>query len=594
MDSEPAKAVLWLISEFLDGESIRLLEAFSFLSSGPVGFETIASIFDLTEAKAIFGLMGDAWLEKASPTSLKMHPLIAQAVRAKAMGSQESMRAYFSRFILASRPDALSAAQRLQTLPHAVSFAKWMNNSSAQKARLLANIAQLFGGLRDYGRAQAAFDRALGVLSATEGLKHPFAATLYRSYASTMKAGGQYQKAAQLYDKSAELCMEKYGEGSLALSDTYMDSIGVLVYLDSLDEAMRRAREAHRILSAKFGDSEAATWAAMEKIGLVTLAMGRPGDAIDILESASRALRELLGPSSEALACAWIDLAQAYQADGDYVKSYFFAMRSLDMLKKGKPKNSSLLAKAYATLGRHFQFLQEYDQAVGFMKDALSSLRKAYAENHPEMSLCYLALGRLHREMGMEGKAANYFSRYLSIKEKTVGKNTPAQAFKNIGAVYMELGNKSLTLNYYSKALNIAVNAKGKNHALTAGAYNDLGLAYMYFGEYGASLSNFGKALKIFALLYGENDSTAAVIYNNMALACQNMNDTGSAVEYYARSLAIKEAVLGKRDPHTLSTYSNLYGLYKKMGDSFNADYYKTLFMENGGNSKMIEGEFEI
>jgi len=115
----------------------------------------------------------------------------------------------------------------------------------------------------------------------------------------------------------------------------------------------------------------------------------------------------------------------------------------------------------------------------------------------------------------------------------------------------------------------------------------------MYFGEYDACLNNLSKALKIFVMLYGPDDTTAAVIYNNIALAYQSFNAYDSAIEYYCRSLAIKEKNLGKRDSHTLSTYANLHSLYKKMGDIFNADYYRMLFLENGGNMEALKEELE-
>jgi len=590
---EPAKRIRYFIESVLDKPAIRLLRILSLLAAAPIEFELLASVFELDDIKAIYAMMNEGWLVKHSSSSLKMHPMIAQAVRPDALSSQDKLQNFFSRLILATNRGEENTEKRLSILPHALSAARWMNNASSQKAYLLNNAAALFESFRDYSGAQAMFDKSLDILSATVGLKHPFAINVYHNYANSMKFSGQYLKAAQMYDKAIELCKDKYGAESLPLMQIYMDSIDVIVYLDNYSLALERANMAKQIITGNFGEVSLEVTASMEKIAFVTLASGHPEDAIDILEHAVATRGGIIGKDDEGLAVLFVGLAGAYQAVGDYIKGYFYVMRGLETLKKSVIPNIDYLAKAYLCLGKHFQFMAEYDKSVGFMKDALMALRKAYSESHPAMSTAYLALGYLHRDMGAEGKAKNYFNRYLAIKENTVGKSTPSQAFKNIGAVYMDLGNKNLTLKYYIKALNIAINQKGKNDIATAGAYNDLGLAYMYFGEYDACLNNLSKALKIFVMLYGPDDTTAAVIYNNIALAYQSFNAYDSAIEYYCRSLAIKEKNLGKRDSHTLSTYANLHSLYKKMGDIFNADYYRMLFLENGGNMEALKEELE-
>ncbi|MCL1802485.1 MAG: tetratricopeptide repeat protein [Eubacteriaceae bacterium] len=584
---ELPKKLAEILRLFYPGKSQKIAQKLSLFSSEPVSVAVLKTVFGEDGASDIFDL-ADLRFFNRNYESIEMHQLLADAVRPQALASQETLSSLISKVIVATSPGAVGESNSRELFCHAVSVARWIKSSNTQKARLFTNIAYMNELMWRFAEAEEAYEKALGIIRSEHGPGHSSAVAIYHNYAMCMKQSGNYIKACQLFYKAAETCIAKYGSESILLANIYIDSIDVMVYLDESAEALDKANAAYSIYTGILGSESPQSAIALEKAGLASLSIGLVSSAGSCLEKAAGIIDRHTGKNSIAAGSIYLSYAQAMLEAGDYSLSHSYSMKALKQLKG---EGRTIQAKAFYSIGKYFFSIGDYSEANAFLKRALGELWKFLPREHPENSEILKLLAYTQRNLSNEAKAQNYFKRYISIKEKAVNKNTPAQAYKNIGSVYMELGNKAQTIKYYKKALEQALNTDLAFDPMLAGAYNDLALAYMYFGDNKDSIASFHKALMIFSNAYGEDDVSCAVVFSNLALAYQNANEYENAASYYLAALRIKEGTLGKTDKNTLSAYSNLYQLYKKMGDPLNAQYYLNIYAENGGAVEIIEGE---
>jgi tetratricopeptide (TPR) repeat protein len=213
------------------------------------------------------------------------------------------------------------------------------------KARVLRAQGDLAGSI-------ATNEQAIAERIALSGENHSETAILYNSLGIALMNANRLQEATAAYRKALAI-HDALGSGEDVPALVMRGNVGALSYrVGRLADAERELKHAFEGQRAISGDS-AAVAASMGQYGSLQTALGRPDQAVPILEEASR-------------------MAEKFTARGSALHV----------------QNQTFLAEAHAAAGRH-------GHAVQIADDAVALARKQFGEDHFFAQRARLAKARL-------------------------------------------------------------------------------------------------------------------------------------------------------------------------------------------------------
>ena len=285
------------------------------------------------------------------------------------------------------------------------------------------------------------------------------------------------------------------------------------------------------------------------------------------VDSLIRILPELTGT-------AWIDacnkLALAYSLN-DYVKSYFYAEKALELAKKDAyPKGRAM---ALYSIGNSQYVLDNYSEALASQLAALRIFDSLGMQHEAGNLLSQIA--SIHSYSGSYDVASRYHQQALEVFEALRDTGSILLTLDYLGNVYLQAGDTSQVLKAFQNKLSLA--KESENIRAQGNANEALGESYQG-RSLDSSLFYFAEARKIWDTL---DWPQLGITYLKMAEACyaSGPEHYSEAEENYLKSYHILIAAIGGGQDQ-LRLCKGLAELYYHTGRLDKAREYLDLSLE--------------
>ena len=266
----------------------------------------------------------------------------------------------------------------------------------------------------------------------------------------------------------------------------------------------------------------------------------------------------------------FFSLAKSAYEKGDYPGSLNWYKYICSLLEKSDTKE---LVVVYNDMANVYQAMGDYDRALEFAEKTLSLATRILSESDSLIATIYNTIGGIHNMKGKISLAEKYYVKSLELREKYLGKEHPdiANSYSNLANIYFEKGDNSKALEMYNKALIIREEILGSTNIEVALTYNNIASVYASQGNYDKALTWYYKTLMIYENVLGTDHPYVATTYNNVADIYANRNNYTVALEWYHKALTIHENSLGTEHPDTAITYNNIASVYMNQFDFYRA-----------------------
>ena len=376
---------------------------------------------------------------------------------------------------------------------------KWQNDAGEYLLEYLA----------DYDKALGYFNKALRQTEAENGGEPKDAFVCHYKISAIYFSQGDYAKAMEQCEISAEL-LKSFTDENNALSAMTYQNLG-LIYsrLNNYEEAMEHMEKALAI--NEFNKDTLKLADAYHIMGTLCFELGKYEDAKAYLSTALAFREKLWGDNHPSVANSYNNLANAVYNLGDYDKALEYIQKALDIKKAVLCENHPDIATSYSNLGLVYSGLGEYQKALECFDQALKIRKTVFGENHPIIADCYNNYGVVYDNLDSLNKALECFNMSLKIRKPLLNENHPdiGISYANIGQILSELGENDQALEYYLDAVRIFKSSIGEHHPFNAICYNNIAEIYKQKEEYNQALEYAEKALAIQTESTGEEHPTS-------------------------------------------------------------------------------------
>ena len=382
--------------------------------------------------------------------------------------------------------------------------------------------------LSDYDKALEYFDKSLRQIEAKNGGEPKDAFFCHYKISAIYFSQGDYAKAMEQCEISAELLKSFTDENNSLLAMTHQNLGLINSRLNDYEKAMEHMEKALAI--HEFNKDTLKLADAYHIMGTLYLELGKYEDAKTYLSTAL-AFREKL----------WGD-------------------------------NHPSVANSYNNLANVVYSLGDYDKALEYIQKALDIKKAVLCENHPDIATSYNNLGLIYNGLGEHQKALECFDKALKIRKTVFGENHPliAECYNNYGVVYDNLDSLNKALEYFKMSLKIRKPLLSENHPNIAVSYTNIGHILSRLGEYDQALEYFMDAVRIFKSSIGERHPYIAVCYNNIAEIYSQKEEYCQALEYAEKALAIQKEASGEENPTSILYKEQVNEIKAKMAEQEN------------------------
>ena len=208
-------------------------------------------------------------------------------------------------------------------------------------ASTLANIADAYLFIGEYGNALQCAQKALEIREKVLGKEHPDTATIYNNLAFVYRHQGNYAKALEMYQKALAICEKVLGKEHPNTATTY------------------------------------------NNIAVVYSKQGLFNEALKYYEKALYVREKALGKEHPETGATYNNIVVAYSGLGDYAKALMYSEKAVEIFENVFGKNLPATADAYNTIAVVYGKLKEYTKAIEYSKKALAIRENVLGEEHP-------------------------------------------------------------------------------------------------------------------------------------------------------------------------------------------------------------------
>jgi len=265
---------------------------------------------------------------------------------------------------------------------------------------------------------------------------------------------GRYQMAANMYEKSLGLQIEKFGNNHPEIAET-LSLFGAWIPVSNIHNAAEMRKKSLQIRRTFYGDYHLKVADSYEENGRIKRALGLPKEAIKDYQKALHIRKTILGPSHPDVANVMIllgDIYNLYEIDKDSAEMiYNNALQLLyDKTELYHPQLLHVLG-SYADLlskkGNNQAAQQMIEQSVGIR-------RTVYGPNHPKTADGLNQLAEFYYKQNNYEQAVRLYKNSLKIKEEKLGNNHLA-----LVGILRDLANTLIALEKYSEAEMLLIKA---------------------------------------------------------------------------------------------------------------------------------------
>jgi tetratricopeptide (TPR) repeat protein len=299
---------------------------------------------------------------------------------------------------------------------------------------------------------------------------------------------------------------------------------------------------------------------ALAALGNITMSVGKPEDALPILDEALLAAEA----SRHAYSTIAIRIVQA-ELLGVTLGRYDEARR-IAVLGRATAEGVGVPALA-AELDMQIGIIDsdrgKHAEALAMYERALPVFRKAHGDHAADTGHLIGLIGITLDDLGRHGEAIAMLEQALAITERVYGPAHPhvANAMSNLGSHLYRGGDQAArarALELTRKAHAIRVAALAPDHKELAMSWSNVGALLRVTGDLAGAREHVAKALAIKQRTLGEQHPSTAISHLSLAEVMLGMTDTAGSLEHAQRAVAIFAKALGETHLYTATARAHL------------------------------------
>ncbi|WNG29253.1 tetratricopeptide repeat protein [Cystobacter fuscus] len=365
----------------------------------------------------------------------------------------------------------------------------------------LDSLASLYLDQGLYGRAEPLYQRALAMLEAAFGERHPILGAALNNLANVYYVQGLYARAEPLYQR-ALACQEK-----------------------------------------ALGKSHPNVASSLNNLATLYVDQGLYGQAEPLYQRAIAIQETALGKNHPLVATSLNNLANLYLNQGLYGQAEPLYQRALALREATLGKSHPDVAGSLNNLANLYVDQGLYGRAEPLYQRALALREATLGKSHPDVAGSLNNLASHYYNQGLYGQAEPLYQRALSLREATLGKSHPlvATSLNNLANLYVDQGLYARAEPLYQRALDMQEAALGKSHPDVADSLNNLAALYSAQGMYGRAESLMQRALALREAALGKSHPLVATSLNNLAELSRAQHRLAEALPLFTRAFSIFE-----------------------------------------------------
>jgi tetratricopeptide (TPR) repeat protein len=374
------------------------------------------------------------------------------------------------------------------------------NTQLAEAKRLNEEVARLWGEQR-FGEAIPPARKALAIVQAVLGPKHPTVATYMNNLAMLHIVNGDYRQAEPLLTQALTIYEDAYGP-------KHLDVASALYHLGLLYE--------------------------------------RKGDYVPAERSFKRAIltfKELLGPVHADIIPSLNGLAQVYADKGEYTQAERAFEEALAMAKAALHPRDPTLASIMNNLGLLYKEKGDYQRSESWFKQAVTIMEGTYDPKRLGIATYLSNLAGLYEDNGDYERAEALFKQVLAIRQGALPPRhlDITTSLNNLATLYHAKNNLEQAESLYKQSLAIREGLLGPKHPDVAILLNNLARLYRAKGDIAQAEYLYKRLLLIREeRLPPKHPETASTLVG-LALLCEYKGEYAQAAQYLTRANEIRE-----------------------------------------------------
>ncbi|MDA1258186.1 MAG: tetratricopeptide repeat protein [Chloroflexi bacterium] len=402
----------------------------------------------------------------------------------------------------------------------------------------------------------------------TEGQADDRVLRFSNSYASALRARGQFQQAIRIHETTLEALGQRFGDehantlagrNNLAFAYRVAGRIAeaIPLYETTLDASERT-----------LGDDHPSTLMSRGNLASGFESAGRLWEAIPLHERTLEAWERMFGDEFPSTLTSRNNLAGAYASVGRLTEAINLYESTLGARERtlGEEHPDTLgsrnnLAGAYALAGRLTEAFRLYETTFEVME-------RTFGAEHPDTLTCRNNLAGVYESTGHLGLAIPLFESTLRVMERTLGGGHPGTLTNrnNLASAYLSAGRVSEAIQLSESTLDAMERILGSEHHDTLTSRNNLASAYRAAGRFPEAISLHELTLKTRERSLGDEHPDTLVSRNNLAGAYESVGRLSEAIPLYESTLKMRERTLGSEHPDSLTSGNNLASAYALAG----------------------------
>jgi tetratricopeptide (TPR) repeat protein len=339
-------------------------------------------------------------------------------------------------------------------------------------------------------------------------------------------------------------------------------------------EAIPLAETVVALTKGAKGDEDPDRATSLNNLAELYQATGDYARAEPLLKEALKISQKVFGPEHPETAQYLNNLAALYWAMDDYGKAEALYKEILEIMRKVLGPQHPDTVRSLNNLAGLYKAMGDYAKAESLLEEALEISQKVHGREHLDTVQSLNNLAVLYQDTGDYAKAEPLLKKSLEIRQKVQGREHPetAQSLNGLAVLYQDMADYPKAEPLLKKSLEIRQKVQGREHPDTAESLNNLGELYQDMGDYPKAEPLLKEALEIYQKVLGVEHADTARSLNNLAGLYEARGDYAKAEPLFKEALEIRQKVLGRQHPDTAATLHNLAELYYKMGDYAKAE----------------------
>jgi len=408
-------------------------------------------------------------------------------------------------------------------------------------AKLLNNLALLYGEQGKYSEAEPLFQRSLQIREKALGPEDPEVAAALINLGELYRRQARYAEAEHLLQRALQVQEKVLKPGDPQLAEVLSGLATVYEEWGKYGEAEPLFQRALRIREDAFGADHADVAESLQDLGMLYYEEGRYADAEPAYQRALRIREKVLGTDHHAVAASLDGLAVLYQAEGRYAEAEPLYRRALRIWENSPGPERPDVAKALNNLGELCREQGRYAEAEPLLLRALHIWERTEGAEHRDVATALDNLAAVYYEQGKYGQAGPLIERALGIREKVFGREhaAVANALNNLATVRVAEGKYAEAEPLMQRALAIREKVFGAEHRDVGNSLNNLAALYTLQGKYAQAELLFRRSLRIDENVLGPEHEQVASSLANLALLYGAQDKYGEAQPLFVRSFDI-------------------------------------------------------